>query len=146
MKHLRIRGADLWLMTCVRNEDDLFDAFNSGPDAVISPFHFSDSDKALAEILELSDSFIPAVYVNKGAGVARRRKQDVHEILNKLYDLGFYRMCVLDTDMSLAAGSWERIADRFPSCIPFPGCPGGDIDGYGFESRVVPVRFRTSRR
>ena len=143
MKHVRVRGASMWLMTYIEDADDLFDAFNYNADMVVSPYHASESDAAMADIYDVSDSFVPAVYVHKEKAVLRKgRPGDLRGTLDRLCDIGFEKICILDTDMSMTAEEWEAVADRYPSAIPFPGWAGGSAPESGFESRVVPVRFR----
>ena len=145
MKHVRVRGASMWLMTYIETTEDLFDAFNYNADVVVSPYHASESDAVLRDVYDVSDSFIPAVYVYRGKGVSRKGKlEDLRRMLDRLYDIGFHRISVLDADISLSEEEWAAIADRYPSAIPFPGWVGGIIPETGFEARVVPVRFRRS--
>ena len=142
MKNVKVRGASMWLMTFIEDADDLFDAFNYTADMVVSPYHVSESDAALADIYDVSDSFVPAVYVNRGKAVLRKgRPGDLRRTLDRLNDIGFGRICILDSDMSVPEDEWVAIADRYPSAIPFPGWAGGTCPE-GFETRVAPVRFR----
>ena len=85
MKHVRVRGASMWLMTYIETTEDLFDAFNYNADVVVSPYHASESDAVLRDVYDVSDSFIPAVYVYRGKGVSRKGKP---EDLRRMLDAG----------------------------------------------------------
>lgn len=123
VKRMKVRGCDIWLMTWIEDADDLFDAFNTNADMVLGPYHATGSDEDLSDILSVSDSFVPAVFVAGGRAVMRRAGRDsVPDALSRLADLGFYRTCVVDTDDSLS-GSWETLRDDFPSAIPFTRSP-----------------------
>ena len=60
VKNVKIKRYKVWLMTCVRDTDDLFDVFNSEADTVLVPYHLT-SDEDLADMHSVSDSIIPAV-------------------------------------------------------------------------------------
>ncbi len=142
MKHLRVRGAYLWMMTYIETADDLFDAFNGNAERMISPYHASLSDADLMDILDVSDSFIPAVYAVSGMGVRRKgRRAEIEDILGDLRDMGFYKTCVVDTDMSVSEEKWRYIADEYPSAMPFPVRGSIEIPGVEFEDIIVPVSF-----
>ena len=142
MKRVRVRGAYLWLMTAIETTDDLMDAFNSAADTVISPYHISRSDAVLKDIIDVSDSFIPAVYVSRGRGIRRDgRKTEVSVILDGLLDMNYYRICIVDTDMSMTQEQWDGIAYSCPSAVPFPGVRYAPAPA-GFGDRVYHVTFR----
>ena len=123
MKTMRVRGSDIWFMTHIETVDDLFDAFNTSADMVLGPLHATASDAELEDILSVSDSFMPAVFVREGHAIGRRRSRgSPSETLAHLADLGFYRCCVLDTDGSLS-GSWGDLREDFPSLVPFTRSP-----------------------
>jgi hypothetical protein len=124
MKHLRIPGADVWFMTCINTVDDVFDAFNRDATFVLAPYHMIYNDYELKDIIDVSDSVVPVIFVSKGKAVIRgRRRTDVTAVLDKLVDLGYYRNCVLDTDDSVDAYTWSIIASDYPSTIPFVDNP-----------------------
>lgn len=140
VKGLRIRGSDIWFMTCIRDADDLMDAFNTTADRVLAPMHLiSDEDEA-RDIVSVSDSVIPAVFASgKGALHGRWGVTDVRGALMKLESLGFYRICVLDTDGSVADDDWSWMSDQFPSTVPFVS-DASRLDGYGFKDVIAPLR------
>ena len=123
LKEMKVRGCDIWFMTWIETVDDLFDAFNTSADMVLGPLHAIASDPELEDILSVSDSFMPTVFVREGHAVGRRRsRSSPSETLAHLADLGFYRCCVLDTDDSLS-GSWGDLMEEFPSLVPFTRSP-----------------------
>lgn len=141
LKRMKVRGRDIWFMTWIETADDLFDAFNTNAEMVMGPLHAVLSDVDLADILSVSDSFIPVVYAVDGrAMVGGRRRPTVPEKLDELADIGFYRVCVLDTDGRVPGYDWERIADEHPSAIPFDN--GNRTDGMGFGTVIRPLDLR----
>jgi hypothetical protein len=109
---------------------------------MISPYHASLSDADLMDILDVSDSFIPAVYAVSGMGVRRKgRRAEIEDILGELRDMGFYRTCVVDTDMSVSEEKWRYIAEEHPSAMPFPVRGRIEIPGVEFADSIVPVSF-----
>ncbi len=141
VKRMRVRGSDIWFMTCVRDADDLMDAFNTVAEKVLAPYHMIDGLDSAKDILSVSDAVIPSVFVRNGGAV----RGDLRDIMESLESIGFYRMCVVDTDGSVPMGDWEWIADMFPSTIPFVDDPGR-ISGLGFEDVIAPLRLRSFRR
>lgn len=142
MKGMRIRGSDIWFLTWIETADDVFDAFNTTADTVIGMYHSSRSDSDLKDIHELSDCFVPAVCCSDGKALSRKkRSEDVTDVLSRLTDMGFYRICVMDTDCSIGKGTWETIADVCPSAVPFVTCDAPD----GFRDFIRPVRPTRSR-
>lgn len=121
LKAMKVRGRDIWYMTWIETVDDVFDAFNTNAEMVMGPWHSSASDDELRDIIGVSDSFVPTVFVSGGRAVGRRgRAADVRDALDSLESMGFYRICVLDTDGSLD-GSWDSLLEDRPSLVPFTG-------------------------
>lgn len=140
VKRMRVRGLDTWFMTCVSDADDLVDAFNTTADIVLGPVHLVDGDGALADILSVSDSFIPAVMVEEGMP-REGDGRDLWAELARLERVGFYRMCVIDSDGSVGDGTWEDLHDSYPSAVPFvPSSP--EASSAGFKDRIAPLELR----
>lgn len=135
VKNMRVRGMDTWFMTCIADADDLMDAFNTTADMVMGPVHLAAGDGALADILSVSDSFIPVIMTGNG------RRTDIWAELSRLERIGFYRMCVMDADGSVDAGTWLDIRDSYPSTVPFVPC-GSCASDAGFGDLISPLTFR----
>ena len=119
LKEMKVRGCDIWFMTWIEYVDDLFDAFNTNADIVLGPYHATESDHELSDILSVSDSFVPTVFAVGGRSVLRMGgRAEVAETLSRLADLGFYRTCVVDTDGCLD-NAWTDLREDFPSMVPF---------------------------
>ena len=140
VKGMRVRGSDIWFMTCVRDADDLMDAFNTTADKVLAPYHLIDGMRSAKDIISVSDAVIPSIFVRNGSAV----RGSLRDIMESLESIGFYRMCVVDTDDSVPMGDWEWISDVFPSTIPFVGDPGR-VSGLGFRDAIAPLRLRSPR-
>lgn len=140
VKGMRIRGSDIWFMTCIRDADDLMDAFNTTADRVLAPMHLISDESEARDIVSVSDSVIPVVFASgKSALHGRWNVADVRGALMKLESLGFYRVCMLDADGSVADDDWSWISDQFPSAVPFVS-DASRLDGYGFEDVIAPLR------
>lgn len=146
LKNMRVRGSDVWFLTWVQDADDLMDAFNTTAESVLFPFHAVRGDDDLLDILSMSDSALPTVFVRNGRAMGRTiAPLDVRETVGRLEDLGFPRVCVLDTDSSVTEYEWERILEIHPLCTPFVSDPS--VPGIGGASRTIsPLRLRTSSR
>ena len=139
MKHLRLTGFPIWFMTCINTVDDVFDAFNKDAEFVLAPYHFIESDAELKDINEVSDSFIPMIFVHNGKAILPKgRKADVLTVLEKLVNMGFYKNCIVDMKRSLDGYSWSVISEDFPSTMPFVD----DVrDLEGFQTLIRPFLF-----
>lgn len=120
VKDMKVRGCDIWFMTCIETVDDLFDSFNTTADMVMGAYHNVESDAELEDIHSVSDSFVPTVFIVDGMAVQRNgTTENISAVMSDLIGMGFYRMCLLDTDGSLTTGSWDAILEDHPSAIPF---------------------------
>ena len=119
VRGMRARGHDIWFMTWVENADDLFDAFNTIADIVMGPYHATASEADLEDILTVSDSFVPVVFVEKGRALLRNGRGDVVDAVSHLDAMGFHRVCVLDVDGSVPGYDWDRLYGSFPSTVAF---------------------------
>ncbi len=110
LKEMRVRGKDIWLLTWIENADDLFDAFNTTAEKVIGPYQASSSDKDLKDILSVSDSFVPAVFVCDGMAISREgSREDLRSVADRLCSVGFAEIVVADTDGSVTGQIWEEL-------------------------------------
>ena len=140
VKEMRIRGADIWFMTCVRDADDLMDAFNTTAEMVMAPAHLISDEESAKDILSMSDCVMPAIMVSGGkpanGGIAL---DDVGATARRLESLGFCRLCVWDSDGSVPETEWERLADSVPSAVPFvPEISAAER--CGFQTLISPLR------
>lgn len=142
LKGMRLRGRDIWFLAWVQDADDLMDAFNTTAESVLFPYHAVASDDDLLDILSMSDSAIPTVFVRNGKVVNRSiAPADLRETVGRLDDLGFHRTCILDTDGSVTAYEWERILDLHPLSIPFVS-DGSAVGGCCAGRLIAPLRLR----
>lgn len=142
VKAMRVRGRDVWFLTWVADADDLMDAFNTTADTVLAPYHSMDGRDAMEDIVSISDSVMPAVFVRNGTALSRgRAPSGLRETLDTLDGIGFGRICVVDADSSVTPYEWGRILESFPSCVPFVADASA---AEGFRDVVTPLR-RPSR-
>lgn len=144
VKGMKVRGRDIWLMIWIEDADDLMDAFNTVADTVMAPLHAISGEEDLKDICSLSDSVIPTVFCTGGRAMGMgSRRSDLTEIVPSLVDMGFYRICVVDPDDSVDAGTWDIICDICPSCMPLVSDRSA-VEG--FADAIVPLRLRSLPR
>lgn len=134
MKNLRVRGADVWLLSYVEIAEDVFDAFNMGADMLLAPLHTIRSVTALRDIHGVSDSVIPTLFCSGGEAAGIKGRVGICDALSMLADEGFPRCCVLDTDGSV---DWNGVMEDFPSAIPFSD---RHIEGFGLTFAACDPR------
>lgn len=135
LKRMRARGFDIWFLTWIEDADDLFDAFNTTAETVIGPYHASASDADLKDMLSVSDSYMPAIFVEKGDAISRSGSRErLDRVADGLFRIGFPDIVVVDTDDSLSDDDWERMSDRV---IPFVRGISADIRS---ERMIAPFR------
>jgi hypothetical protein len=134
MKNLRVRGADVWLLSYVEIAEDVFDAFNMGADMLLAPLHTIRSETALRDIHGVSDSVIPTLFCSGGDAAGMRGRVGIYDALSMLVDEGFPRCCILDTDGSV---DWDAVREDFPSAIPFSN---RHIEGFGLTFAACDPR------
>lgn len=105
VKNVKIKRYKVWLMTCVRDTDDLFDVFNSEADTVLVPYHLT-SDEDLADMHSVSDSIIPAVIRSERIAPGQEGPETVTE---RLVSAGFDSVAVFDLDGGMSSWEWERL-------------------------------------
>ena len=131
VKHLRVKGADVWFMTFIRDADDVFDAFNTDAETLLAPYHSVASDDDWRDILDVSDS---VVFCHKGKAISRKGSLvDIGKTLDSLVSIGFYKNCVVDTDGSIPTDLWRDISEDYPSTVPLTDYTVGL-----FENEIVP--------
>ncbi len=145
MKEMRIRGSDIWLTTWVEDANDLFDAFNTSVEMVMGPLHAVASRDDLEDIVSVSDSFVPMIFVVRGEAVEMGgRHSGIHDVLRRLADAELYHPCILDTDGSITDDGWGSIFDGFPLAIPFTRrAPAPDHPGWMWITPLRPENRET---
>ena len=111
LKRLRIRGMNTWFLTNIESVDDVFDAFNTDAEAVLVPIHTIRSVDELADILSVSDSAIPTLFVRKGYVMFTGRKLTCDKAIDEISGIGFVTFAVIDTDGSLSEDDWGSMKD-----------------------------------
>ncbi len=131
LKKMRVRGKDIWLLTWIEDSGDLFDAFNTTAEKVIGPYHASSSDKDLKDMLSVSDSFMPAIFVSEGMAISRNGlREDLRSVADRLCSIGFSEIVIVDADGSVT----EQIRKGLPeNIIPFVRRNGGTAH----EGRII---------
>lgn len=129
LKRLRIRGMNTWFLTNIESVDDLFDAFNTDAEAVLVPSHTVRSQEELDDILDVSDSAMPVVFVRKRNAVFLGVQKDHGKVVADLFDSGFRSIAVFDTDGSLSEDDWISLRCQ------------GDILPCSFAGNVKGERF-----
>ncbi len=135
LKRMRARGSDIWFLTWIEDANDLFDAFNTTAETVIGPYHASASDADLKDMLSVSDSYMPAVFVEKGDAISRGGSRErLDRVVDGLFRIGFPEIVMVDTDDSLSADDWERMSERV---IPFVS---KEPESHTAEKVITPFR------
>ena len=137
LKRMRVRGADIWFMTHVEYVEDVFDAFNTVAEMVFAPLHNIHDRHELEDILSVSDSFVPSIFVNNGKALGiRGRYIELQEAIDEVSSIGCCRMCVVDTDSTVSSEEWETISDEHPALIPFVSREEFEV-GFGEFRNVI---------
>ncbi|MDR3282340.1 MAG: hypothetical protein LBS92_01865 [Candidatus Methanoplasma sp.] len=139
IKNAKVSGSDMWLMTRIRDLDDVLDGFMGNAEKLLVPYHTLKNANILKDVIELSDCCIPVVFSNNGAAKCFRRTAELGEIIKETASIGFPTTIVFDADNSISLDVWSHICDRHPGAVPFLG-PGRDADvvkAIGFEDVIV---------
>jgi hypothetical protein len=133
LKEMKVRGMDVWLMTYIERVDDVFDAFNTDAEIVLAPYHAVLSDDELKDILRVSDSVIPTVFVLDGKAQCRDGTDDVVVTVTKLRKMGFSTVAVIDIDGSMTSDVWKTVSAK-AEVIPYAimGLAQSVLDECGF--------------
>ena len=129
LKRLKIRGMRTWFLTNIESVDDVFDAFNTDAEAVLVPTHTVRSQDEFEDILSVSDSTIPAVFVRKRTAVYVGESMEYSKAVSRVFDTGYVTVAVFDLDDSLTEENWMTLKDK------------GDIIPCSFTGRVKGTRF-----
>lgn len=118
LKRLKIHGAETWYLTNIESVDDVFDSFNTNASKVLMPCHTVRSQEELEDIIGVSDSIIPVIFVRNRDAVFLRKKIRPSALTEDLFDMGFGTVAVFDLDRSVSPEEWERMTAH-GRIIPF---------------------------
>ncbi len=118
LKRWRMRGVSTWMMTCIRNADDVIDAFNSDTDKILMPYHMVEYEDDLYDILSVSDSAIPTLFLSEGKVQCGDHEAPIGDVIDGLREIGYIDIAVLDTDGSLSFEDWKGIS-TYGNVIPY---------------------------
>lgn len=130
LKRLRIRGTGVWFLTNIESVDDVFDAFNTDAEAVLVPTHTVRSEEEFLDILDVSDSVIPALFVRKRSAVYLGRSMDYRKVIDAVRSMGYGNAAVFDLDDSIPEDDWPPLMER---CGIIPCSFTGKISAERFE-------------
>lgn len=134
---IRIPGSDIWYMTHVQNEDDVFDGFLSNGERLLIPYHNVESDEVLVQGHALSDSCVPVLFVEKGEVLSVGGRKGLYGTIGLMEDIGFAAVVVFDTDGSLGIDDWKYIASRHPGTVPYVRKHVPGLEDLGFDDVIV---------
>ena len=112
LKRLRIRGTNVWFLTNIESVDDVFDAFNTDAEAVLVPSHTVRSPEEFSDILDVSDSAIPVLFVRKRNSVLFGRSDDYRKVIDEIVSFGYGTVAVFDLDDSIPENDWPPLRQR----------------------------------
>jgi len=137
MTRVKVPGHDIWYMTCIETEDDVFDGFLSNGEALLMPYHMLTGDDVLAEAFDLSDSCIPVLFVSKGKVIANKRNKEILDTVRLIEEVGFSNIIVFDTDDSLSMDDWESLHSENPDIMPYVRNDLLGLKEMGFKDVIV---------
>lgn len=103
IKDVRMRGRRLWLITYIRNEDDVIDAMCSTFDRILIPIHTINGPHVLVEADHLSEHATPVLFIDGDVEVSTGRPY--LSIIDELTSLGHLDQALFDVH----ACSMERV-------------------------------------
>ena len=130
LKRLRIRGTRTWFMTNIESVDDVFDAFNTDAEAVLVPSHTVRSPEEFSDILDVSDSVIPVLFVRKRNAILFGKSDDYRRIIDNIISFGYGTVAVFDLDDSIPENDWPLLRQR---CDVIPCSFANKISAERFE-------------
>lgn len=111
LKGMKIRGKNIWFLTCIERVEDVFDAFNTDADVLLIPYHTVASDSELTEMHAVSDRSFPVLFVRNGMTYARDGMKDTKVIVERMADMGFTSIAVFDLSGTLTENDWRTLSD-----------------------------------
>ena len=106
---------ELWYMTGIRNPGDVMDAFQGDIDKLVIPYHFT-SDALLRDIAAISDSCIPALFIERGEVYVRGKKRGLMNCVRTLMNMNFRKILVFDVS---GDNAWNDLKDIADTIIPY---------------------------
>jgi len=106
---------ELWYMTGIRNAGDAMDAFHGDINKLVIPYHLT-SDTLLREIVEISDSCIPALFVERGEPYVRGKKKSLRNCIKTLTNMNFRKILIFDVS---GDNAWDDLRDLVDTVIPY---------------------------
>ena len=130
LKRLRIRGTNVWFLTNIESVDDVFDAFNTDAETVLVPSHTVRSPEEFSDILDVSDSVIPVLFVRKRNAILFGKSDDYRRIIDNIVSFGYETVAVFDLDDSIPENDWPLLRQR---CDAIPCSFTNKISAERFE-------------
>jgi hypothetical protein len=108
---------NVWLMTGIRDTGDVMDAFHGDISKLVVPYHLT-TDGFLKEMIALSDSCIPALFID-GEGVHMSgRRREPRTVIRTLENIGFRKMLLFDVSGG-DVNTWMPFEDLADMIIPY---------------------------
>jgi len=126
---------ELWYMTGIRNAGDVMDAFHGDINKLVIPYHLT-SDALLREIVEISDSCIPALFIERGEPHVRGKKKSLRNCIKTLMNMNFRKILMFDVS---GDNIWGDLRDLVDTVIPYaPSIEDADaLRRIGFRDVLV---------
>jgi hypothetical protein len=116
---------EFWLMTGIRNAGDVMDAFHSDADKIVIPYHMT-SDTHLSEMIEISDSCIPALFADDSGVRTKGKRKDLGTCVRMLESMNFKKILVFDVSGGDGKDVYAAVKDHGDRVIPYAG--SGETD------------------
>ncbi len=135
VEKIKIPGNDVWLMEAIRTTSDVLDAFMGSISKLLIPCQTIRSWTVLSEAFSLSEDCIPTIVCHCGQAYVLGGRFDVDRIVEKLLDIGYHQLAVLDLDAALPVETWKHLADMHLGIIPYNHSE--ELDKFGFLDYAV---------
>jgi len=109
LRSVRIKH-DHWMMTGIRDAGDVMDAFQGNMSKVVVPYHLT-SDTLLREMVEISDSCIPALFTDRKGVHMKGAGKGIRSVIKVLEGMGIGKVLVFDVSGDDGWGSMKDLAD-----------------------------------